>query len=98
MMKTPASERSTPTRRSAQWTGLRWKTTPKAQPIATPANMAKRIGSSIALSPHRDHDGGHRQVHERRREENLPPEAHELVVAEPREGGPEPDVAEEEDP
>src|SRR5687767_13600741 len=97
-MKTPERARRTPTRRSAQWTGFRWKTTPSAHPTATPANIPKRIPSSMAaLSLHRQHDGGDGQVEKRGRKEHLPTERHELVIAEPRERRPEPDVEEEEE-
>src|SRR5262245_42800668 len=96
-MKRPDTERSTPTSISAQCTGFRWKITPREQPIAIPANMAKsKAGISIARSPYGHHDGGDHQVDDRRWQENLPAKRHELVVAEPREGGPEPDEEEEE--
>src|SRR5512146_3207011 len=99
-MKRPESERSTPTRRSAQWTGFLWKTTPSAQKTAVSAKKEKRMVSimswpSLSLQ-HQDH-GRHGHVEERRRQEHLPAEAHELIVAKPREGRAEPDVAEEEE-
>ncbi len=45
----PATDRRAPTRRSAQCTGFRWKTTPSAHPIAIPANMAKRSVSNMRV-------------------------------------------------
>src|SRR2546426_8859634 len=91
-------ERRTPTRRSAQWTGFRWKTTPRAQPTAVPANTANRRGSSVkGSSPECEHRGRGHEVQERGRQEDFPAEGHELIVSKAREGRPQPDVEEEEE-
>src|SRR5689334_21238273 len=66
-------------------------TTTSDEITASPAKMRKtRV--SIRLEPARERHGGHQdEIEDGERQQHLPAEPHELVVAEAREGPPHPD-------
>src|SRR5438128_7012509 len=78
--------------RRAPGAGVRWTTTTSWPGFHV--ETARGEGSAdISVRGHHE-DGGHEGVHGRQREEHLPAEAHQLVVAQARERGAHPDEQE----
>src|SRR5579875_1709565 len=85
---------------TALWTGLRARITPSADTTAMKPRMSKTITSAVMLeqpqSPEADQPG-QGDVDQRQRQEHLPGQPHQLIVAEARQGRSQPDVEDEED-
>src|SRR4028118_1866862 len=98
--KSTAIENSVRTRAIVEYTGFLCATTTTAEPSASRAKIEK-ISNSIGMDSSRPlqpagqrHRGDRDQVEDGDREQHLPAEPHELVVAEAREGPAHPDEEE----
>src|SRR5262250_2999332 len=82
-MNITARSSSTTTRAIRQCTGLRCRMTPSAE---TTASTARKTNSQSGMSTPRQHhhDRRHDQVQKPDRHQQLPPEAHQLVITEAR--------------
>src|SRR3954449_5345903 len=91
-----ASEPITPISETALEIGCVCTTTLIAHTTAINAKIRKRI-TSMSRKPG-DQKAGHQQVQHGHREKALPGEPHQLVVAEPRHGAPDPHESEQDKP
>src|SRR5215470_2359369 len=97
--KSAARLHSTTINRIALYMGLRCRITLNAATTASAARPRKRMWeNSITDSQEQDSDRRSQDdVEQRRRQQNLPPEIHQLVVTEPRQRPAQPDVQKQEE-
>src|SRR5690606_32632791 len=93
MTKSTAIQNSTTTMLIVDFTGCGCATTTTAKPTVSAAN-SRKTASSISVDPREGQRRRSHQHDQRDGQQDLPAEAHQLVVAEARERRPHPDVEE----